>query len=214
MTSIPHILSLYSVAWVPWMLLVALVLFVVCISLYPQLIKECFYSYVSHQHRAFSQYTNKWQYALPTFVYKMLILSLLLYVWVIDKHEASFQTFGWICLIVVAFMTIRRICFTIASFVFDLQQTQLPPLASFNQLELALCLSLFPITLIAIHTGFTMCILIITLVLIGIYIVLFCLKAISALSDDAPAWILFVLYLITVIILPAGGAVRLAQYLG
>ena len=90
---------------------------------------------------------------LLTSVFRVCIIALTLYLACYEEGAFSILTFGWIILIVIAFVAIKSVSAWIVSYTFDLKRDTAQYMPQYSNLWTALCIVLYPVLLITINIG-------------------------------------------------------------
>ena len=153
MTKLPLISSPVSEAWPSWLMLGLLLCMVMTEVLQPETIRTSFRTTFSRMQRMFGDSAVNFWGVVALTVFRVCVIALTLYLACYEEGAFSILTFGWIILIVIAFVAIKSVSAWIVSYTFDLKRDTAQYMPQYSNLWTALCIVLYPVLLITINIG-------------------------------------------------------------
>lgn len=215
MTKLPLISSPLSEAWPSWLMLGLLLCMIMAEVLQPETIRTSFRTTFSHMQRMFGDSAVNFWGAVALTIYRVCIIALTLYLACYEKGTFSLLTYGWIILIVIAFVAIKSLCAWLVSYTFDLKRDTALYMPQYSNLWTALCIVLYPVLLITINIGHNSIIRWIILAIVALFCIDVIIKLVQHFYNGLQSLGYIALYTLTLEIIPAAamfiGVKQLAQ---
>ena len=215
MTKLPLISSPLSEAWPSWLMLGLLLCMIMAEVLQPETIRTSFRTTFSHMQRMFGDSAVNFWGAVALTIYRVCIVALTLYLACYEKGTFSLLTYGWIILIVIAFVAIKSLSAWLVSYTFDLKRDTALYMPQYSNLWTALCIVLYPVLLITINIGHNSIIRWIILAIVALFCIDVIIKLVQHFYNGLQSLGYIALYTLTLEIIPAAamfiGVKQLAQ---
>lgn len=153
MDKLPLISTPLSEAWPSWLMLGLLLCLVMAEVLQPETMRMSFRTMFSRMERMFGDSAVNFWGAVALTVFKAGIIALTLYLACYRQGDFSILTYGLVVLIVIAFVLIKSFFAWLLSYVFELKPNTSMYMPQYSNLWTALCVILYPISLIMINVG-------------------------------------------------------------
>lgn len=202
MNKLPLISSPISEVWPSWLMLGLLLCIVMAEVLQPETICMSFRTTFSRMERMFGDSAVNFWGAVALTVFRVSVIALTLYLVCYDQGTFSIITYGWIVLIVIAFVIIKSIFAWLLSYTFDLKRDTTLYLPQYSNLWTAFCIVLYPILLITINIGHTNIIRWLILAIAGLFCIDVIIKLVQHFYKDLSSIAFIVLYTLTLEIIP------------
>lgn len=203
MTKLPIISSPISEAWPSWLMLVLLLCMVMAEVLQPETIRTSFRTTFSRMQRMFGDSAVNFLGAVALTVFRVCVIALTLYLACYEEGSFSILTYGWIILIVIAFVLIKSLSAWIISYTFDLKRDTALYMPQYSNLWTALCIVLYPVLLVTINIGYNGVIRWIMLAIAALFCIEVVIKLIQHFYTGVQSLGYIALYTLTLEIVPA-----------